>query len=98
MRKSLLLAGVAALTVGLGAASSSAYAMGCLTNQEALPFMSLSHDDMVPDAGFGYDKDAYDAALAKGNACSTTQQSQPVAATAPLGTKATHVYRHVTER
>jgi hypothetical protein len=33
---------------------------------------------MTPNAGTEYDKATYDAALAKGNACPTTEQSQPV--------------------
>ena len=70
---------IAVIGVGALSGASSAFAADCLTNQSALPPISLSQDSMIPNAGFGYDKDAYDAALAKGNACPTTQQSQPVA-------------------
>ena len=83
MNKISLFAGLVATVVGLGAVSTSgsAFAAGCLTNQDALPQLSLSHDAAVPEAGFGYDKDSYDAALAKGNTCGTTQQSAPVSPT-----------------
>ncbi len=37
---------------------------------------------MIPGAGFGYDKDAYDAALAKGNNC------------APRSSRSGFRYRH----
>jgi hypothetical protein len=80
MRKLSLLAGAVALAIGCGGAASSAFAAGCLTNQEQLPPMSLTHDAMIDGAGFGYDKGAYDAELAKGNSCAVTQQSQPVSA------------------
>ena len=83
MRKISLFAGVVALALGATAVSSSAFA-ACLTSQEQLTPMSLTHDDMVPNAGFGYNKDAYNAALAKGNACPVTQQAQPVSDTQPV--------------
>jgi hypothetical protein len=78
MRKLIVLTGAVVMALGVGAASSSAFAMGCLTNQENLPPMTLAQSAMVPNAGYEYDKGAYDAALAKGNACPATQQSQPV--------------------
>jgi hypothetical protein len=80
MRKISLFTGIVATVIGLGAVATagSAFAEGCLTAQQQLPPISLSQDSMIPNAGFGYDNDAYDAALAKGNICTTTQQSQPV--------------------
>ncbi len=89
MHKISLFAGLVATVIGLGAVSTagSAFAAGCLTSQEALPQLSLSHDSMVPGAGFGYDKDNYAAALAKGNNCATTPQSTSASApTADFGT------------
>lgn len=90
MRKFIVLTSAVVMALGVGAASSSAFAMGCLINQENLPPISLAQSAMVPNAGFEYDKAAYDAALAKGNACPGTQQSQPVSAVQSNGTR-THV-------
>jgi hypothetical protein len=78
MRNVSLLLGAVAMAAGLSVVSTSAFADACLTSQDNLVPMSLSHNAMVPGAGYGYDKDAYDAALAQGNVCQTTQQSQPV--------------------
>jgi nickel-dependent lactate racemase len=78
MRKFIVLTSAVVMALGVGAASSSAFAMGCLTNQASLPPISLAQSAMVTNAGFEYDKATYDANLAKGNACSATQQSQPV--------------------
>ena len=91
MRTSILLAGIVATTIGLGAVSTgSAFAAGCLAPEVATPPVSLSHNDMgdkgtnfagASSKGFGYDRDAYLAALAKGNSCGVDQQSQPVSDT-----------------
>jgi hypothetical protein len=79
MRNVYLMAGLVATAIGLSAVSTgSAFAMGCLTNQENLPGVSLTNNPMVPNEGFGYDKTDADAAIAKGNTCSTTEQSQAV--------------------
>lgn len=89
MRKSILLAGLVATTMGLGAVSTgSAFAMGCLSPELATPPVSLTNNAMgdksqngAASKGFGYDRDAYLAALAKGNACGTSEQSLPVSET-----------------
>ncbi len=81
MRKISLVAGLFALTVGLGGASlaTSAFAdSGVCLNPDA-GMIDLTHNAMQDGAGWGYDKDAVDAELAKGNRCNTTtQQSQPI--------------------
>lgn len=77
MRKISLVIGATVLAFGVTAASSAAFA-SCLTNQESLPTISLSQTAMTPNDGTEYDKGAYDAAVGKGNACPTTEQSQPV--------------------
>jgi hypothetical protein len=75
MRKLSMLAGIAVVAVGMTSLSvGTASAAGCL-NPDNLPPMSLTHDSMVPGAGFGYNKSAYDDQLAKGNTCGMTQQS-----------------------
>lgn len=75
MRKFFTLAGLAVAVVGFGSLSgSAAFAAGCL-NPDNLPPMTLSHNDMDPNNGFGYNKGAYDAQLAKGNSCGMTPQS-----------------------
>ena len=76
MRKISLTVGLLATLVGFGAVStaSTAFAAGCLPSN--LPTISLSQDSMIPNTSFGYDTDAYEAALANGNACSSVQQSQ----------------------
>lgn len=78
MRKISLFAGIVAMTVGLAGVStaSSAFAMGCLNPDAGA--IDLTHNAMNPGAGAGFDKEAVDAELAKGNRCSITQQSQPV--------------------
>lgn len=89
MRKSILLAGLVATTIGLGAVSTgSAFAMGCLSPELATPPASLTYNDMNDESangasstGYSYDRNAYVAALAKGNSCGVDQQSQPVSAT-----------------
>jgi hypothetical protein len=83
MRKISLFGGIVVLTLGMAAVSTagSAFAMGCLDNQDSLPAISLSHNGLTPGAGFGYDKDGYDAAIAKGNACPATEQATPVSDT-----------------
>lgn len=71
---------VAVVVAAIGFAAFSAgtaSAAGCL-DPNALTPMTLTHDATVPGAGFRYDKDAYDAQLAKGNRCSPTQQSLSV--------------------
>jgi len=74
MHKLSMLAGIAVAAIGMASLSSgSAFAMGCLNS--TLPPISLSQNAMVPNAGYEYDKAAYDAQLAKGNACGVTQQS-----------------------
>ncbi|HVW93912.1 MAG TPA: hypothetical protein VHB74_15055 [Devosia sp.] len=75
MRKQMMLAAAAFAALGFtGLTSSGALAAGCL-NPRDLPPMSLTHDDMVPNAGFGYNKQAYQDQLARGNTCGVTQQS-----------------------
>ena len=89
MRSKYVLAGIVTMTIGLGAISTgSAFAMGCLSPEVATPPVSLANTPMGDmsdhgawSKGFGYDRDAYLAALARGNACGTSQQSQPLAAT-----------------
>jgi|GEM_PF-4927023 len=78
MRKISLVAGLVAMTIGLGgvSAASSAFAATCLN--PAAGTIDLTHNPMVPGAGWGYDKDAVDAELAKGNRCDLQQQSQPI--------------------
>jgi hypothetical protein len=75
MRKHLMLAAAAFAALGFTAASSGmALAEGCL-NPTDLPPMSLTHDDFVPNAGPGYNLQAYQAQQARGNTCGVTQQS-----------------------
>ena len=88
MRTSILLAGIVATTIGLGAVSTASAFAACLSPELATPPVSLTNNQMADKAdhgassqGYGYDKGAYDAALAKGNACGTSEQSQPVSAT-----------------
>jgi len=90
MRNIIVLAGIVATTIGLGAVSTgSAFAMGCLSPEvQALVPVDLTHNAMgdnsqhgASSTGFGYDKAAYDAAYAKGNACPASEQSQPIAGT-----------------
>lgn len=74
MLKLSMLAGVAVAAIGFASMTSgSAFAAGCLNT--TLPPITLSHNAMVPNAGYEYDKSAYDAEAAKGNHCATTQQS-----------------------
>lgn len=84
MRNIVKLAGVAVVALGMGAASTSAFAMGCLTNQRQMVTPSLSADLMAISGGTAsalpppYDVARYNELLAKGNACPTTQQSLPL--------------------
>jgi hypothetical protein len=95
MRKLSLIAGIAATTIGLAVVSTgSAFAMGCLSPDLQTPPVSMANNQLgdsdvngASSKGFGYDRDAYLAALAKGNACSATQQSQPVSDTQMLNAK-----------
>ena len=79
MRKISLFAGIVAVTLGMGAVSvtSSAFADSVCLYPDA-GAVDLTHNAMQPGAGWGYDKTAVDAELAKGNRCSVVQQSQPV--------------------
>jgi len=78
MRKISLFAGIVAVTLGMGAISAtSAFADSVCLNPDA-GAIDLSHNAMQPGAGWGYDKTAVDAELAKGNRCSVVQQSAPV--------------------
>jgi len=88
MRNTYVLAGILAMTIGFGAISIGSASAACLSPEVAKPPVSLTHNDMSDmsangawSKGFGYDRDAYLAALAKGNSCSVSQQSEPVAAT-----------------
>lgn len=84
MRKFTLIAATAAVfATGLLLPTADAFAMGCL-NRTLVP-MDLTHDAMKPGAGWGYDKPAYDAELAKGNKCPTTEQSTPTSGTSLFG-------------
>jgi len=85
MQKLALFAGAVVMALGVSAASSSAFAMGCLDNQNQMVTPSLT-DSLMPTTGgngtgsagnVAYDVGAYNALLAKGNTCSTTQQSLP---------------------
>jgi uncharacterized protein (DUF1501 family) len=88
MRTSILLAGIVATTIGFGAVSTVSASAACLSPELATPPVSLSHNDMADKSqngyggassqGYGYDKGAYLAALAKGNSCGTTEQSAPI--------------------
>jgi len=77
MRKLSLLAGAAALTLGLGTVGFVNTASAACLNPDA-SVIDLTHDAMKPGAGPGYDKDTVDRELAKGNRCDNVQQSQPV--------------------
>ena len=76
-----VLAGTSLGAMALGA--GPALAQVCLNPYASA--VSPSHDDMVPNEGFGYDKNFVDQQLAKGNRCPpgtpTTQQSYRPAAT-----------------
>ncbi len=73
MRKITLIAATAAVFAsGLLLPTADAFAMGCL-NRTLVP-LDLTFDTI----GGSYDRDAYDADLAKGNKFPTTQQSTPV--------------------
>jgi hypothetical protein len=84
MQNIVKLAGVAIVALGMGAASTSAFAMGCLTNQNQMVTPSLSDNVMATYGSTAsalpapYDVAQYNALLAKGNACPTTQQSLPL--------------------
>jgi hypothetical protein len=78
MRKISLLAGLLAVTLGGAAVSTTAPAFAACLNPDA-GLIDLTHNAMQPGAGWGYDKDAVDRELAKGNRCDLVkQQSQPV--------------------
>ncbi len=82
MRKITLIAATAAVFAsGLLMPTAGAFAAGCL-NRTLVP-MSLSFDTIEGS----YDKGAYDAELAKGNKCPTTEQSAPVSNNTPLNGK-----------
>ena len=55
MRKFSLVAGLLVSVIGLSAVSttSSAFAAGCLPNQNGAALQSLTNDTMVPNAGAG---------------------------------------------
>ena len=84
MQKIALLTGAVVMALGMGAASTSAFAMGCLTNQNKMPTPSLSDNLMAISGGTAsalpapYDVGRYNALVAKGNACPTTEQSLPL--------------------
>ena len=71
MRKISLIAGAIALAAGLGAVSTASTAFAACLNPDA-GIIDLSHNAMQPGAGWGYDKDAVDRELAKGNNCAVT--------------------------
>jgi hypothetical protein len=73
MHKLSLLAGVAVAAIGMASLSSGSAFAACLN--QAMPPISLAQSAMVPNAGYEYDKAAYDAQAAKGNFCGVTQQS-----------------------
>lgn len=73
MHKLSLLAGVAVAAIGMASFTSGSAFAACLN--QTLPPISLAQSAMVPNAGFEYDKAAYDAQAAKGNYCGVTQQS-----------------------
>jgi hypothetical protein len=76
MRKIALYAGLVVATLGFSSvATTTSFAAGCIAGGDAPP-ISLSHNDMVPGAGFGYNKDAYTDALAQGNLCPTVRQAE----------------------
>jgi hypothetical protein len=79
MRKFSLVAGLLVSVIGLSAVSttSSAFAAGCLPNQNGAALQSLTNDTMVPNAGAG-PHSSYDVTSVQGNSCSVTQQSAPV--------------------
>lgn len=78
MRKFATLASLAVVAVGFTSiVGGTAFAATLHTGD--LPLLSLTHNDLVPNQGFGYDKQAYDAQLARGNTDDvTTEQSLPV--------------------
>jgi hypothetical protein len=87
MRKIALLAGATIMALGLGAASSSAFAMGCLTSQDQMVTPSLTANTIseAPSTGGSatalppaYNIAEYNTLVAKGNACPTTEQSLPI--------------------
>jgi hypothetical protein len=87
MQKLALFAGAVVMALGVSAASSSAFAMGCLDNQSNMVAPSLVANFISSAPGGAgaasalppaYDVSQYNADLAKGNACSTTQQSLPL--------------------
>jgi hypothetical protein len=75
MSKTSIFASVAIAAIGIASLSSGSAFAACLNTD--LPPISLSHTAMTPNQGFEYDKAAYDAQLAKGNKCATTEQSYP---------------------
>ena len=97
MQKLALFAGAVVMALGVGAASSSAFAMGCLDNQNQMVTPSLSLSVMPAPSGNGTDTNGttafdvaqYNALLAKGNACPSTEQSLP------FGQQQTSVHRGV---
>src|SRR4051794_18508098 len=86
LKKLTLLAGAAGVLLS-GLAINAGPAMAqqgrvCLNPYAGV--VPLSHDDMVPNEGFRYDKSFVDSQLARGNRCpdsgasgGTTQQSAP---------------------
>jgi hypothetical protein len=84
MKNVIKLAAVGIVALGMGAASTSAFAAGCLYNQNQMVTPSLT-DNLMAESGSTatalpapYDVAQYNALLAKGNTCPTTQQSLPL--------------------
>jgi hypothetical protein len=84
MKNGIKLAAVGIVALGMGAASTSAFAAGCLTYQNQMVTPSLT-DNLMAESGSTatalpatYDVAQYRALLAKGNTCPTTQQSLPL--------------------
>jgi len=87
MQNIVKLASVLVVAMGMGAASTSAFAMGCLNNQAAMVTQSLTANTISQAPGGGgsatalppaYNIGHYNALLAEGNACPTTEQSLPL--------------------
>lgn len=79
MKNVIKLAAVGIVALGMGAASTSAFAMGCLTNQSQMVTPSLS-DTLLAATGNSttVQPPNQEALLAKGNVCPTTLQSLPL--------------------
>jgi|SwirhisoilCB1_FD_contig_71_503784_length_523_multi_2_in_0_out_0_1 hypothetical protein len=84
MKNVIKLAAIGIVALGMGAASTSAFAAGCLTNQNQMVTPSLT-DNLMAESGSTatalpapFDVAQYRALLAKGNTCPTTQQSLPL--------------------